>query len=469
MSDIDQAAAEPSHRPLAGRMLFAALLASIAGLMFGLDIGVISGARQFIAHEFNASNTEQGLIVSFMMFGAMAGALGANPISLHLGRRMALIISAFLFVLGSLLCAFAPSAIFLMVARAVLGLAVGVASFVAPLYISEVADERRRGGLISTYQLMVTIGILLAFVSDAILAYWGAWRMMLGIVAVPGILFFIGAFFLPDSPRWLMLRGREKEALAVLHDLRESQSEVSREVEDIKEQLEIKKSQRGFGMFLQDGNFRRAVFLGIVLQLVQQLTGINAVMYFAPTIFESSGFGQDGALWSTAIVGLVNCLATFIAIGYADNFGRRRLLTVGFFAMALGMGGLAVLLTIGVDTSPILPYLSVGFLLLFIVGFASSAGPMIWVLCSEIQPLKGRDFGVTCSTFSNWSTNFVIGLTFLPLLSMLGAGNTMWLFAALNAAFIIFTQSFVPETKDVSLESIESKLRRGIRLRDIGQ
>lgn len=467
MSNVSSPTPAETKMPLVGKMMLAAILAAVAGLMFGLDIGVISGALGFIAREFHASDTAQEWIVSSMMLGAALGALAAGRLSYSLGRKKALVFSAALFVVGALCCVLAHSVAVLIIARAILGLAIGIASFVAPLYISEVADDQRRGGLISVYQLMITIGILLAFISDALFSYSGSWRWMLGIVAVPGAVFLAGSLFLPESPRWLMLRGRDREALETLSTLRPSQKEAASEINDISQGLQQK--QRGFSLFLENPNFRRSVMLGIGLQIVQQLTGINVVMYYAPRIFEVAGFGQDGQMWGTAIVGLVNMLATFIAISFVDRWGRRPMLIAGFAIMAVGMGALAILLSLGQESSTMMHYLSVAVLLLFITGFAFSAGPLIWVLCAEVQPLQGRDFGIACSTFTNWIANMGVGATFLTLLGTLGASHTFWLYAALNAVFILVTLAFVPETRGVSLESLEHKLNQGIRLRDIGR
>lgn len=467
MNNVSSPTPAETKMPLVGKMMLAAILAAVAGLMFGLDIGVISGALGFIAREFHASDTAQEWIVSSMMLGAALGALAAGRLSYSLGRKKALVFSAALFVVGALCCVLAHSVAVLIIARAILGLAIGIASFVAPLYISEVADDQRRGGLISVYQLMITIGILLAFISDALFSYSGSWRWMLGIVAVPGAVFLAGSLFLPESPRWLMLRGRDREALETLSTLRPSQKEAASEINDISQGLQQK--QRGFSLFLENPNFRRSVMLGIGLQIVQQLTGINVVMYYAPRIFEVAGFGQDGQMWGTAIVGLVNMLATFIAISFVDRWGRRPMLIAGFAIMAVGMGALAILLSLGQESSTMMHYLSVAVLLLFITGFAFSAGPLIWVLCAEVQPLQGRDFGIACSTFTNWIANMGVGATFLTLLGTLGASHTFWLYAALNAVFILVTLAFVPETRGVSLESLEHKLNQGIRLRDIGR
>ena len=441
-------------------------VAALAGLMFGLDIGVISGALPFIGKAFNVNDATQEFVVSSMMAVAALGAVFAGYLSASFGRKRSLILSAVLFIVSSLLCAAAWSIPVLIVGRVILGLAIGIAAFTAPLYISEIADEKRRGSMISTYQLMITIGILLAFISDALLHYSGAWRWMLGLVAVPGVLFLIGVFFLPDSPRWLKMRGRDAEALAVLNDLRDSPAEAHRELAEIDEQL--KEKQHGWSLFTGNANFRRSVWLGVLLQVMQQFTGMNVVMYYAPRIFKLAGFATDAQLWGTAIVGVVNVLATFIAIGLVDRWGRRPMLIMGFAVMALGMGILGTLVYAGIDTET-QRILAIAVLLCFITGFACSAGPLIWVLCSEVQPLKGRDFGIACSTFTNWAANFVVGATFLTLLNTMGNAQTFWLYGGLNALFIVITLILIPETKGVSLESIERKLMSGKRLRDIGR
>ena len=248
--------------------VFTCVLAALAGLMFGLDIGVISGATQFIQKEFGISDHTIEWIVSSMMFGAAVGAAGAGWMSASLGRKRSLILAAILFVAGSLLCGAAWSLQTLIAARIVLGLAIGLAAFTAPLYLAEVASEDNRGAMISLYQLMITIGILVAFLSDTAFSYSGNWRWMLGIIAIPGGLFLFGVLLLPDSPRWLMMRNRKDEAISVLQRLRGDAQIVAREAADIEEQLRT--PQRGWHLFLENSNFRRSVAFGVMLQLVQQ-------------------------------------------------------------------------------------------------------------------------------------------------------------------------------------------------------
>lgn len=459
------AIASPVTHPRA-TVVFTCVLAALAGLMFGLDIGVISGATQFIQAEFKVSDHVIEWIVSSMMFGAAVGAVAAGWLSAALGRKRSLILGAVLFVLGSLLCGLAWSPETLIAARLVLGLAIGVATFTAPLYLAEVAPEHIRGAMISTYQLMITIGILVAFLSDTALSYTGAWRWMLGVIAIPGALFLLGVLMLPDSPRWLMMRGRRDEALGVLQRLRGDSAIVEREAADIEEQL--KTPQRGWHLFLENRNFRRSVGLGVLLQLMQQFTGMNVVMYYAPRIFQAMGYDTAAQMWFTALVGLTNVLATFIAIALIDRWGRKPILYTGFAVMAAGLGVVGAMMNGGIATHAGQLF-TVAMLLMFIIGFAMSAGPLVWTLCSEIQPLKGRDFGIGCSTFTNWIANMVVGATFLTLLNGIGNAHTFWLYAALNLMFIGLTFWLIPETKGVTLEQIERNLMHGRRLRGIGR
>jgi SP family galactose:H+ symporter-like MFS transporter len=397
--------------------------------------------------------------------GAAVGAALAAWLSVHFGRKRSLVFSASLFVLGSLACAAAWSPDALIGARFLLGLAIGIAAFTAPLYLAEIAPRDKRGAMISTYQLMITIGIFVAFLSDTGFSYIESWRWMLGIIALPGALFLLGVLGLPESPRWLALRTRNAEADAVLLKLRGDHEIARQEIGEIQEQLRT--PQRGWRLFLENRNFRRSVGLGIALQVVQQLTGINVVMYYAPRIFADMGYATTAQMWFTAIVGLTNVLATFIAIGFVDRIGRKPILYAGFVVMAIGLGTVGVLMQMGMASQGE-RLLAVVMLLFFVVGFAFSAGPLVWTLCSEIQPLKGRDFGIGVSTVTNWVFTAVVGATFLTLLNRFGHAQTFWLYAAFNAAFLLFTWALVPETKGVSLEQIEHKLMEGKRLRDIG-
>jgi SP family galactose:H+ symporter-like MFS transporter len=453
-------------RSNASLTFFVCFLAALAGLLFGLDIGVIAGALPFISETFQITSSQQEWVVSSMMFGAAVGAVSSGWLNFRIGRKYSLMIGAILFVVGSLFSAFAPDVEILILSRVLLGLAVGIASYTAPIYLSEIAPEKIRGSMISMYQLMITIGILAAYLSDTAFSYTGAWRWMLGVITIPAILLLIGVFFLPDSPRWLAARGSDEKARRVLEKLRDTSEQAKSELDEIRESLKVKQS--GWALFINNKNFRRAVYLGVLLQVMQQFTGMNVIMYYAPKIFDLAGFASTSQqMWGTVIVGLVNVLATFIAIGLVDRWGRKPTLILGFIVMALGMGTLGTMMNIGIS-SVFAQYFAVIMLLIFIVGFAMSAGPLIWVLCSEIQPLKGRDFGITCSTATNWIANMIVGATFLTMLNSLGSAHTFWVYAGLNVIFIFITLALIPETKNISLEHIERNLMQGKPLRKIG-
>ncbi len=450
-------------------MIIVGLTAALAGLLFGLDIGVISGVLPWLDKDWHTSTKDKEVIVSVILVGAFFGSIIAGYISRKIGRKKTMLVSALIFAVGAVLSSISTTSLMMESVRFFLGIAIGIASFTAPLYISECAPQSIRGALISMYQLMITIGILGAFISDTLLGYGGHWRMMLGIISIPALIMFIGILFLPESPRWLLLTGKKSDSERVLLKLRGNESDVKKELKEISEALAEDSKDSGWAM-LKNPNFKRAVTLGIALQLFQQFTGINVVMYYAPTIFKQAGFASDHQqMWGTVLIGLINVLATFIAIAFVDKFGRKPILYAGCVVMAVSLFAVGFIFHIGVTISPHLPFITIGFLLLFIIGFAFSAGPLVWVVCSEIYPLAGRDVGVTLSTASNWICNAIVGATFLTMLNTFGNAATFWIFTGFNVLFFIVVLRYTPETKGKSLEEIEENLMSGKRLRDIGK
>lgn len=449
--------------------MFIAFAAGMAGLLFGLDIGVISGALPFITTHFDLTHQLQEWVVSAMMLGAALGAVSTGWISFKLGRKASLTAGAALFIIGSLGSSLAPNVPILIIARVLLGFAVGIASYVAPLYLSEMSDKESRGKLISMYQMMVTIGILIAFISDTALSYGGHWRLMLGVISLPAILLMSAVFGLPDSPRWLASKGKFTKAKEILLVLNADESKAEEELSDINESLKVK--QEGWGLFKANKNVRRAVYLGMLLQAMQQFTGINIILYYAPKIFSEAGFATtEQQMIATVICGATNVLATLIAMKTVDKQGRKPILKIGFGGIALGTFLLGVCLFM-IDagyTALWISIIAVIATLFTIASFAMSAGPVVWILCSEIQPLKSRDFGIACSTTMNWICNMIIGATFLTLLNNAGTAQTFWIYTGMNMLFIALTMLLVPETKGVSLEKIEKNLMEGKPLKDIG-
>lgn len=264
-------------------------VAALAGLLFGMDIGVISGALPFIEHDFGVSDSQQEIIVSVMMLGAALGACVSGTLSRKMGRKLTLTVSGVVFVAGALFSALAVSPDMLIAARLVLGVAVGISSYVAPIYLSEIAPEHIRGRLISFYQLMIMGGILLAYLTNTLFSYTGNWRGMLGVIAIPGVLLLIGMIFLPRSPRWLASAGRFDQARSILMRLRgDDRQGVDEEMSRIRENLKVGES--GWKLFKHNTNFRRSTGLGITLQFMQQFTGANVILYYAPRILEMAGF-----------------------------------------------------------------------------------------------------------------------------------------------------------------------------------
>ncbi len=430
-------------------------IAAVGGMLFGYDTGVISGAILFIEREFSLSAEAQGLVVSVVTAGALVGAIAAGAMADGLGRRVTNITAGVLFVVSSILCGLAPGALTLVAGRFLVGVAVGMTSVAAPMYIAEVAPPAMRGRLVSYFQLAVTIGIFAAYLVDAALAASGSWRWMLALAVVPGALLAGGMVAMPESPRWLLKRGREEEARRVLGLVRESG--VDREIADVREEL----AREGSGTWgdLLGRDARPALVVGIGLAVFQQITGINAVIYYAPQIFQSAGFSSDTvALAATTGIGAINVAATFIAIGLVDRVGRRPLLLAGTTGMvvALAVLGVAFLETkSGGETPGYLGALTVVCLALYIVCFAFSLGPIVWTMISEIFPLRNRAHAVAISTAANWAANFAVSLTFPILREDLGSAPTFLLYAALGVLTILFVMTRVPETKGKTLEEIQ--------------
>lgn len=441
------------------------ITAAFAGILFGIDVGVISGALKFVSQTFSLNIFQQGVVVSSLLVGAVLGTLITNPLSHHYGRKNALIISAIIFGVASFLSAIAPNYEFLVIVRVMLGVAVGIASFVTPVYLSEISPKEVRGSLISMYQLMVTIGILLAFISDTYFSSTENWRAMFGIILVPSTVLLIGALTLPASPPWLMMVGRTDEAQAVLRKIFKRQEEVDRETKALEENLSI--AQEGWKVF-KFRYFQKIISLGIMLQVIQIMTGMNTMMYFAPKIFELAGFDTHfEQMIGTISLGLLNIGTTVISLFIIDRWGRRPLSFFGLSFMTVGMFLLGLSFYHGPDTL-FLKYMAVAGMLIFIFGFAISLGPVVWVMCAEIFPLKSRDIGVMFTTATNWACSALLGGLFLLVVEWKGPDFTFWLLGVVCILSFIFMYFYVPETKNVSLETIERNLIEGKKLRDIG-
>jgi MFS transporter, SP family, galactose:H+ symporter len=436
--------------------------AALAGLLFGFDTGVISGAILFIKGAFGLSPFAEEVLVSAALVGAVCGSTLSGRFTDAVGRKRAILFTAAIFTLGSILCAVAGTIPLLIVGRLLVGIAIGVASYTAPLYISEMAPPKLRGALVTLNQLAITSGILLAYVVDAVFAPTDGWRFMFAFGALPAIVLGLGIAALPESPRWLLLHRRREEGIKVLAEIRGTQ-DVMPEVNEI---LEHAEPGRGKLADLFSPIVLPVLFCGIALAVIQQITGINTVIYYAPTIFQAAGFhSAESSIIATAGVGLVNVLMTIVAIPLIDRVGRRPLLLISLSGMGVALAALALGFAIG---GAALKWIGVLSLAVYIASFAIGLGPVFWLLISEIYPLNVRGQAASLATMANWLSNFVVSLTFLSLLNALGSVSTFLLYAVLSAVGVLFCLRFVPETRGVPLESIERDLRARRPLRKLG-
>ena len=369
-----------------------------------------------------------------------------------------------MFIVGSLATAFAQNVPWLIAGRLFIGAAIGVASFVAPLYLSEIAPAKIRGALVSLNQVALTTGILISYLVDYAFARPGGWHWMFGLGVVPALVLGIGILLIPASPRWLVMRGRVDDARRALQRIRGGQAAIDDELTDIRKSLATQ-GQAGFAMLLRP-QLRMPLIVGIALAALQQVTGINTVIYYAPTIFQFAGFGSaNAAIFATVGVGVVNVLATLVAVWLIDRVGRRPLLLIG----EAGMMASLVVLGIGFffRGNAATGWITTASLMTYVGFFAIGLGPVFWLLIAEIYPLRVRGLAMSVATFVNWITNLLVALTFLSLVDALGKSLTFWLYAVLTLCALVFTFTLVPETKGHTLEEIEAHWNAGRHPREM--
>lgn len=440
----------PAKSPPKRRVTGLAALTALGGLLFGYDTGVVSGALLFIESDFALSSFQLSVVVSVMMVGAVLGASACGPLSDRFGRRGALAFSASAFILGAVMAAAAPGYGWLVAARIVQGVGVGSAALTVPVYIAEVVPARARGALVSLNQLMITIGILAAYLVNYAFASAEAWRWMFGVAAAPAVVLLIALLFLPESPRWLVARGRSRDAVEVLKRFgRESDAErLVAEIRNVADQ-ESGSMRALFGPMV-----RPALGIGLVLALFQTITGIDTVIYYAPTILHSAGADAATAILSTVGVGIVNVAMTVVAILLLDRVGRRPPLLGGTVVMALGLTILGA--SFWAPAEELLPQsLSLLALMVFVGAFAIGLGPVFWLINSEIYPLRLRARAAGLATMMIFGSNAVVSATFLPMVDALGKAGAFWVYAGITVLAAVFIYHRVPETKGRTLEEIE--------------
>ena len=433
----------------------AAVLTAVGGILFGYDTGVVGGVLPNIAGDFGLdSPVTKGLVVAILLAGAAFGAIAAGRIADQLGRRRAILTISIVFVVGLLMSSFAPALWIFWLSRFVIGLGVGATSFVVPMYIGEIAPPERRGALVSLNQLSVTMGILISQLVAYFLAGSGDWRFSVGFALLPAVVLGLGILREPESPAWLVRQDREDEARTVLHQLRETEDQIADEIDNVK-QVAHEESKGSVGDLL-DARLRPALILGIVLAVIQQITGINTVIYFAPTVLEQSGLGKSASLLALVVVGATNVIMTVVAVKLLDRVGRRPLLIGGMSVMIVGLVALAAAFAIGISGSGAV-FATVA-LAVYVGAFAVSLGPIVWLLIAEIFPLRVRGQAASIATMANWAANLVVAVSYLSIIDTIGETGTFVLYGVVTVLSLVYVVAKVPETKGLKLSEIESEL-----------
>jgi len=438
-----------------GYVILTSIVAALGGLLFGFDTAVISGTINFIQPYFGLSEAGLGWTVSSLLFGSIAGVFLAGKAGDHYGRKKVLMFAALLFFISAVGSASAHSLIYFLVARILGGIAVGVASILSPMYIAELAPAKYRGSLVSLNQLAIVIGILVAFFSNYLLVDTGAnnWRWMLLVMAAPAVLLFFSLFLVPESPRWLVARQRNDEALAVL--IKTSGEEFANsELLEIEDTLKI--HQESVFSDLLAPKIRPLLFIGIILAVFQQITGINTIMYYAPKIFANVGDSNGTALLQTLAIGCTNVVFTVLAMALIDRFGRKVLLILGSAGMMTMLIGLSALYFMK-QTSGIMVLV---FILGYISFFCVSLGPGVWVVISELFPNRLRSKGMSVAIVALWIACVIVTITFPIMLERLSGGITFLIFAVICLGNLLYVWRYVPETKGKTLEELEHQFTK---------
>ena len=426
-------------------LYIAVFFASLSGLLAGFDTGVISGAMLYIKLSFELTPQLEGLLVSSVSIGAIFGALINGILIDKLGRKKILISSALIFFFGTLCCSVSQNIYQLIFSRALLGCAVGIVSFAGPLYLSEISAKNQRGRIVSLYQIALTFGILFSYLVNYFCANLDAsWRAMFFMGAIPAVLLFFGMLVQKDTPRWYILKNKINKAKEILNKLN-----IDNPEEKI---LEIRNTLNKNEKLKLNKKILRPFIIGVGIMFVQIATGINAIIYYAPTIFKEFGFSSNrDALFITIFIGLINFLMTFVAFAFVDKFGRKPLLYIGLSGMLVS---LLVISSAFLLEFVLIKYIAIVFCAIYIVSFSMSLGPIGLLLISEIFPLRYRGTAMSIAIISNFIFNFIVTSLFPIVLNLFGGFLTFLIFALICLISIIFVFRCVPETKGMSLEDI---------------
>ena len=439
-------------------------VAAFSGLLVGFNTAVASGAILFIEKDFPLiTSLDVSLIISSVLFGAFASAMISGRIADRYGRRRLMKFNAILFFCGSLCSFFAPSVLWLVISRTIVGFATGISSYVAPLYISELAPFRRRGTMVGYAQLFIVIGILMSYATGYVFAFGGHWRLMFGIGIIPAIMLFAGLLFVPESPRWLIANNEEDKARRILQITRANDN-VDLEIFEIKESLD--EQRRDWRMLFKPWLLPAAI-VGFGIAALQQLVGINIFIYYSPGILMyRSGDQPAVAMLATFGIGMLLVVFTIIALPLIDRWGRRPLLLLGSSGMTLSLLLLGTIFRWFPEHIGWLSWLTVA---IYISSFAISFGPIGWLMITELFPLRIRGLAASLATATIWGVDMLVVFTFIPIAKRFYLSGVFWLYGALCFLSLLFVYFLVPETKGITLERIEANLRSGKQSRYLGE
>ncbi len=440
-----------SKKPNMSFIMLVSIVAALGGLLFGFDTAIISGTIPYITTYFGLDEYMLGWSVSSILIGCAIGALLAGTLADKYGRRFTLLFCALLFAVSGAGAGLSHQLNVFIFFRMIGGLGVGAAAMVSPMYIAEMAPAKWRGRLVACYQMAIVIGILVAYGANYIFDGLGDnnWRWMFASQVVPALLFFLLLLVVPETPRWLIMKGKKKEATAILEKISEAES-IEDEVTEIEKSFHTKNGVSWKLLFSK--TYRPVLFLGVIVAVFQQVTGINSIIYYAPVIFKETGINSSSSLLQTIIIGVVNVISTFIAIGMVDKIGRRKLLLIGSVLMGIS------LISVGLcfHYSYFDNYIVLVFMLLYVASFGATMGAVVWVYISEIFPNLIRSMALSVATLALWLADFAVTLSFPVMTKQLGVSVTMFCYAFFCAAAFIYMFFKVKETKGRSLEEIET-------------
>lgn len=447
-------------------LIVIAFCSALSGLLFGYDAGIISGALLFIKKSFFISSSLEGWLVAMVPLGALLSSIISGEISDLFGRKKTLFLTALFFTIGSLMCAFAHSIEFLVIGRLLLGIAIGVGSSTSPVYTAEVADEKHRGWLVNLFVVFIQIGVFLSFVTSYLFSYSGNWRLMIGLGVIPALILAIAVFSLPESPRWLILKNRSKEALVILKTLF-SDNEAKARVKDIQD-IAIKDKVTFLKLF-EDKRYLKVIFIGAAVSFFTQTVGINAFNYYAPTIFQKTGFASPSmATFYTMFMGLMLVVSTISSLFFIDKIGRKKPLLIGT------IGILVTLFVITFGFAFVKNPMTLGWIFLisaivFMAFHGISIGPACFLIPSEVFPLRVRGLGMGISVAFNWGANVIVASLVPSVINSFGVAALFGGFFVITVIAWLVFYYYIPETKGTTLEQIERNVLANVRARDLGQ